>query len=1081
MNIFITSSCSKKALKQTRRIIDSFGYRLSKSTWSVKITNEGLSNLIILLRKSARKNTAISIFNSRNMELMAFIGSKKKYCPKEEGVLAIKIKGLKKMDNYLKIAKIAGYLHDIGKANKEFQTKIRLEKQEKKRDTFRHELVSVLLIEYFLLKKECSFYDFLVQFFVKEEKSLVSKKDSFSLRIIKLIILTHHKTPVFDRENTEDLVEDQFKLFHNIKIEDKEGKQTYKKWNPFYGLEIPIKEFILNNKEFFDNYIDFNILLKDTKIKRLINEIKTINLNENDFNTLIYFGRFSLMSGDYTGSSDKNYYTKSKDNLYKSEELYAKSFEPVLDNESDFVYYVTQNLKTHLSCVSKNAMKAMELILEEKSNLSTLNTNSLNKLLTIKDNTPTKFQWQSKNIEFVKESKTELAKFYSVNSSTGSGKTKFSLMLAMTVSKDKRLITALGLRNLTLQTHAEYEKEIGKTEVTTIIGSKPFKDIFELNNDSSIDNDYDLGKENTFSNRHSKITDRLTNFMYKDLEDYFDSPALVTTVDNIIKATMPEKSGRFIKPFLKIKNADLILDEVDNFDPADILSIGKLVFLSGLFNRNVIISTATANKYLSNFLFSMFSKGISLYKKRKKIKEDTAFVFLSDLKIKNGEFFTKKIKYSNNFTKDLFSIIDKKENSFISLIEANKKHKVKIKDITISNIQKHILELSENNKEVFENKIQSIGLIRIANIDNALRVFRSMAKKINVNEDTIIFPVLYHSQIPMLYRSFLEKELDLTLTRKEKKLNETTIFNKFKEYYGKKNIIVVVIATPVEEVGRDHDFDWAIAEPSSIRSILQIAGRILRHRNIVPEHTNYYIMNKNFSLQNGVENSNLCYTRPGFEKTDNLFIIEDKKTLSEDEINNAYFSEKESIGGSELKRDINSIAPYLENGLKQSFVISPNDKEFMSIKEEENIKKTLNEFLYKYNNDILNITNHEHNESYGLSLRFRSGSENELFFINLNKYKKFQSIGYFNENKEFDRAEIVSFEIESDFDLSIIYLEINKYIEEIEEKVENFNYFKFNSVQLSLNKEKFDYNIYIDSKERLYLGIFKESQVKKVD
>ncbi|MEX6067036.1 hypothetical protein [Providencia hangzhouensis] len=34
----------------------------------------------------------------------------------------------------------------------------------------------------------------------------------------------------------------------------------------------------------------------------------------------------------------------------------------------------------------------------------------------------------------------------------------------------------------------------------------------------------------------------------------------------------------------------------------------------------------------------------------------------------------------------------------------------------------------------------------------------------------------------------------------------------------------------MEEVGRDHDFDWAVIEPSSYRSIVQMAGRVRRHR-----------------------------------------------------------------------------------------------------------------------------------------------------------------------------------------------------------------------------------------------------------
>ena len=40
----------------------------------------------------------------------------------------------------------------------------------------------------------------------------------------------------------------------------------------------------------------------------------------------------------------------------------------------------------------------------------------------------------------------------------------------------------------------------------------------------------------------------------------------------------------------------------------------------------------------------------------------------------------------------------------------------------------------------------------------------------------------------------------------------------------------IVVATPVEEVGRDHDFDWAVLDVSSAQSLVQAAGRVNRHR-----------------------------------------------------------------------------------------------------------------------------------------------------------------------------------------------------------------------------------------------------------
>ena len=38
-----------------------------------------------------------------------------------------------------------------------------------------------------------------------------------------------------------------------------------------------------------------------------------------------------------------------------------------------------------------------------------------------------------------------------------------------------------------------------------------------------------------------------------------------------------------------------------------------------------------------------------------------------------------------------------------------------------------------------------------------------------------------------------------------------------------------MLGSPVTEVGRDHDYDWAVVEPSSMRSLIQLAGRVRRH------------------------------------------------------------------------------------------------------------------------------------------------------------------------------------------------------------------------------------------------------------
>jgi CRISPR-associated endonuclease/helicase Cas3 len=63
--------------------------------------------------------------------------------------------------------------------------------------------------------------------------------------------------------------------------------------------------------------------------------------------------------------------------------------------------------------------------------------------------------------------------------------------------------------------------------------------------------------------------------------------------------------------------------------------------------------------------------------------------------------------------------------------------------------------------------------------------------------------------------------------------------------YPQSHHIFVVLASR-RRVGRDHDYDWAVVEPSSMRSIIQLAGRILRHRKQIPATPNVCLLNQNY-------------------------------------------------------------------------------------------------------------------------------------------------------------------------------------------------------------------------------------------
>ena len=128
----------------------------------------------------------------------------------------------------------------------------------------------------------------------------------------------------------------------------------------------------------------------------------------------------------------------------------------------------------------------------------------------------------------------------------------------------------------------------------------------------------------------------------------------------------------------------------------------------------------------------------------------------------------------------------------------------------------------------------------------------------------------YHSRQLLLMRHEQEAYLDCILKRgkgRESFLNNIIIREHLSSLpEGMKQLSLVVIATPVEEVGRDHDFDWAIIEPSSFRSFIQMAGRVVRHRDLIPKEPNIGLLEYNFNAyRDSDKDGKIYFTRPGYE------------------------------------------------------------------------------------------------------------------------------------------------------------------------------------------------------------------------
>ncbi len=237
-------------------------------------------------------------------------------------------------------------------------------------------------------------------------------------------------------------------------------------------------------------------------------------------------------------------------------------------------------------------------------------------------------------------------------------------------------------------------------------------------------------------------------------------------------------------------------------------------------------------------------------------------IFLTS-KEQHEKYVKKRVEYlSSGVAKHKAEIIDnliKTDNIYVNFAET---------------IMQGALTLHKRNHVKLDDKQVSIGLVRMANINPMVAVAKALLN-LPAPENTHIHLCVYHSRYPLAVRSYLENKLDQILNRKKNwpPKNLQNLVNKKAE----KNQLFIVLASPVAEVGRDHDYDWAVIEPSSMRSIIQIAGRVLRHRENVPKQENILLINQNIKQ---LKDNERCFNQPGFE-VENLKLKLNKHRLRE--------------------------------------------------------------------------------------------------------------------------------------------------------------------------------------------------------
>ncbi|CAC9615382.1 CRISPR-associated helicase Cas3 [uncultured Gammaproteobacteria bacterium] len=864
MLVTFISECEKKALKRTRRVLDAFANRIGNNTWQTPITEEGLNAVKKLLKRTASKNTSVSCHQLKSRirtELLWVVGNRDKF--NNEGIVAVnytkqdKFIGEFEMENIqliMALAVLAALFHDLGKNSKAFQKKLRNKKYS---DAIRHEWMSIIILSKFINKRNDKEWleDLSIngmQFHKLSQDDMVNPLKEMPLigKIIAWLIFTHHLLPI---ETEDNIKKKKWVDDYNYNFKDTMDLIN-EKWGYANGNQknladcLVFDEFLTESKKW-----QSQVKRWARKLKEVLPEIEK-SIEDGSYRLILNYARTCLMLGDHYFSSQE------KNNNYQSElkSLYANT-----NADNDLKQYLDEHILGVANQTKKNVSKLLSF-----ENIPPAFDN-----LELKKPSPKGYSWQDNPVKSIKNwrNKHKLDNnqfgFFAINmASTGKGKTfaNAKIMRALSPKADSlRFILASGLRTLTLQTGEEYREKLKlkDDELAILIGSKAISDLHSKNkaNDKEECNTGSESEANIFEDEIIFNGDLLqgldTILRTKKSKQLLYASVLSCTIDHIIGVSEIKRGGKYILPFLRLMSSDLVIDEVDDFDGKDLIAIGRLIHQSGMLGRKVMISSATISPDLALGFFNAYQAGWKIFAKMRGKNSDIGCLWVDE--------FNATVNTAKDYQKQHYHFVERRIKKLKVELPKRKVNIAKCNpnlDEYFKVIKNEIIIKHQNNhfKDTRNNKV-SIGVVRMANIGPCIELTKYLLTT-NFPNDIEIRTMAYHSQQVLLMRHEQEKYLDSILKNRrniEKILEEKIVKNS-----SNKNIIFILVATPVEEVGRDHDFDWAIIDPSSYRSFIQLAGRVLRHREKTITKPNIAIMQYNYKTLKIVEK----YSDKGLEK-----------------------------------------------------------------------------------------------------------------------------------------------------------------------------------------------------------------------
>lgn len=900
----------KQSRIRVARVMDRYFWRIGDRTWRGKATNACLDRVAKEVRKRATRNTALVIHeirsSSESRKPIIRIGSRHAFS--DAGVVPVSSHpaDFKRRNRPLgsdatgaAAVAIAALFHDLGKATTLFQTKLRraLSGAPPEADAVRHELVSAAAWDHLFgqaeddaLSKELATLtpERIDQVAIEIRRPLkrihaspdqklpfaFTKHPDRLTYLIGMLILTHHRLPDADADHLTLLGSRHVRAASPL---DRDTDLAIANGTPFWYESWWLKA--LNEQA--AQLMPYPVAGADIAL------------------------RGSLMFADHLGSAKKAPQPEAPEHL-------ANTLKP----PGGSGYVGADSLSRHVKRVYRYTRFAHDMTHALRERYPAIDEASLPTRIAFPDvSEVARFAWQGEAARAARAmcEQHEGGFFAALLAGTGTGKTRGApTLLANAAMGDARperrylrMSLGLGLRVLATQSAKEYVDDLGfsSKDVSVLVGDPPLE--FRQADDSP-DPDALQGSESQItlpewlrvehpadrvpahgSSGETQWLQGLSLDTDRGLPAFLDlvlahsgkaqssgrrllqAPIMVGTIDHLMGVAAPTQA-RFLLQSLRLMTSDLILDEIDQYDGEDLAAIARLVFQAGAAGRRVVIMSATLTPDIAAALHTAYANGWADHARASGMADHVNLLLCGDAP---GAVFT------NQGGASLQTLLAQCRARLLSHIRASiplrRAEVLPPCDAwaeVVAQVDAGCSRLHDLNAVVMNGYRVSVGMVRMTRIAHTTALAVQMPSGL-VNGRLRLL-VCLHSQLPRLHRGYIETRLKRALTRKDKAAPDRgveslclaeDVFARAAQL-GTQEIELVVVTTPVIETGNDVDFDWAILDPISTRSIIQSAGRVCRHREARGDHLNLLILGRSpVAMQQGELAMPGVETRPAKE------------------------------------------------------------------------------------------------------------------------------------------------------------------------------------------------------------------------